>query len=215
MHHWYLLATISYSSHFYLELLKKIFVVETKINLIGKFITLILVLFKHWPQFGWVQKTMFNICLLYTFNDASAWLSRIEHCMKESSYLSDSFHFFSSKKKKKKKRKKKRKNELHSWCIWPSGYVFYSLLLKVWSGLVGSVVKNPPAMQETWVWTLGQEDPWRTKWQPTPVFLSGKSHGWRSLMGYSPWGCKESDMPEQLTLNDLDSLSVVKPHTPG
>ena len=36
--------------------------------------------------------------------------------------------------------------------------------------------------------------PWRGKWQPTPVFLSGKSHGQRSLVGYSPWGHKESDM---------------------
>ena len=35
--------------------------------------------------------------------------------------------------------------------------------------------------------------PWRRKWQPTPVSLSGKSHGWRSLVGYSPWGHKESD----------------------
>ena len=32
---------------------------------------------------------------------------------------------------------------------------------------------------------------WRRKWQPTPVFLPGKSHGQRSLVGYSPWGCKE------------------------
>ena len=39
----------------------------------------------------------------------------------------------------------------------------------------------------------------RRKWQPTPVFLSGKSHGQRSLAGYSPWGCKESDTTEQLT----------------
>ena len=39
---------------------------------------------------------------------------------------------------------------------------------------------------------------WRRKWQPTPVFLPGKSHGRRSLAGYSPWGCKESDMTEQL-----------------
>ena len=31
---------------------------------------------------------------------------------------------------------------------------------------------------------------WRRKWQPTPVFLPGKSHGQRSLAGYSPWGCK-------------------------
>ena len=35
--------------------------------------------------------------------------------------------------------------------------------------------------------------PWRRKWQPTPVFLPGKSHGWRSLAGYSSWGHKESD----------------------
>jgi len=38
--------------------------------------------------------------------------------------------------------------------------------------------------------------PWRRKWQPTPVFLPGKSHGWRSLAGYSPWGRKESDTTE-------------------
>jgi len=34
--------------------------------------------------------------------------------------------------------------------------------------------------------------PWRKKWQPTPV-LPGKFHGQRSLVGYSPWGCKKSD----------------------
>ena len=39
---------------------------------------------------------------------------------------------------------------------------------------------------------------WRRKWQPTPVLLRGKSHGWRSLVGYSPWGHKESDTTEQL-----------------
>ena len=38
--------------------------------------------------------------------------------------------------------------------------------------------------------------PWRRKWHPTPVLLPGKSHGWRSLVGYSPWGRKESDMTE-------------------
>ena len=35
--------------------------------------------------------------------------------------------------------------------------------------------------------------PWRRKWQPTPVFLLGKFHGQRSLVGYNPWGHKESD----------------------
>ena len=38
----------------------------------------------------------------------------------------------------------------------------------------------------------------RRQWQPTPVFLPGKSHGRRSLVGYSPWGLKESDTTEQL-----------------
>ena len=39
--------------------------------------------------------------------------------------------------------------------------------------------------------------PWRRKWQPTLVFLPGKSHGQRGLVGYSPWGCKESDTTQQ------------------
>ena len=39
---------------------------------------------------------------------------------------------------------------------------------------------------------------WRRQWQPTPVLLSGKSHGQRSLVGCSPWGPKESDMTERL-----------------
>ena len=38
--------------------------------------------------------------------------------------------------------------------------------------------------------------PWRRKWQLIPVFLPGKVHGQRSLSGYSPWGCKESDTTE-------------------
>ena len=41
--------------------------------------------------------------------------------------------------------------------------------------------------------------PWRRKWQPSPIFLPGKSHGQRSLAGFSPWGCKESDTTERLT----------------
>ena len=42
--------------------------------------------------------------------------------------------------------------------------------------------------------------PWRREWQPIPVFLPGEFHGQRSLMGYSPWGHKDSDTTEQLTL---------------
>ena len=41
---------------------------------------------------------------------------------------------------------------------------------------------------------------WRRKWQPTPLFLPGKSHGQGSLVGYSPRGCRELDTTEQLTV---------------
>ena len=54
----------------------------------------------------------------------------------------------------------------------------------------GSVVLPMQAPQETWVWSLNQEDPLEEatwKWQPTPGFLPGKSHGQRSLAGHSAW----------------------------
>ena len=61
---------------------------------------------------------------------------------------------------------------------------------------MGQWVKNPPAMQrpsvvqEMWVRSLGQEDPLEKEMATHSVFLPGKSHGQRSLVGYSPWGCK-------------------------
>ena len=45
--------------------------------------------------------------------------------------------------------------------------------------------------------------PRRRKWQPTPVFLPGKSHGQRSLACYSPWGCKESDTTERFHFTSI------------
>ena len=55
--------------------------------------------------------------------------------------------------------------------------------------------------------------PWRRKWHPTPVFLPGEFHGQRSLAGYSPWSCKESDTTEQLTHGDCEDSgrSVCQP----
>ena len=65
--------------------------------------------------------------------------------------------------------------------------------------------------------------PWTRKWQPTPVLLPGKFHGWRNLVGYSPWGHKEPDTTEllhfcfsayincsQLSKQILGSLASVK-----
>ena len=63
------------------------------------------------------------------------------------------------------------------------------------------MVKNLPAMQESCVYSLGQQDPWRRKWQSTPVFLPGDFHGQKSLMDYSPWGYQELEITERLTHN--------------
>jgi len=62
------------------------------------------------------------------------------------------------------------------------------------------MLKNLPTMQETWFDSWVGRIPWRRKWQPTPVFLPGESHGQRSLAAYSPWGHKDLDNTEQLTL---------------
>ena len=59
----------------------------------------------------------------------------------------------------------------------------------------GSVVKSLPANAESSGSTPGLgRSPWRRKWQYTPLFPPGKSHGQRSFVGYSPWGLKELGM---------------------
>ena len=63
------------------------------------------------------------------------------------------------------------------------------------------MVKNLPACRrpefDPWFGNI----PWRSDWLPAPVFLPVEFHGQRSLVGYSPWGCKELDMTELLTLS--------------
>ena len=51
--------------------------------------------------------------------------------------------------------------------------------------------------------------PWRRKWQSTPALLPGKSHGRRSLIGYSPWGHKESDMTERVHFTSLHFMYLI------
>ena len=76
-------------------------------------------------------------------------------------------------------------------CLWDSSELCQQFI----SFYYWVVVKNPPARCEQrgfdpWVGKI----PWRRKWQATPVFLPGESHGQRSLVGYSPRSHKESDM---------------------
>ena len=72
-----------------------------------------------------------------------------------------------------------------------------------WASLVAQLVKNPPAMQETCVRSLGWEDPLEKGKEPTPVFWPGEFHGL-----YSPWDHKESDTTEKLSL--LPSYSAIQ-----
>ena len=58
------------------------------------------------------------------------------------------------------------------------------------------MVKYLPTMWETWVQSLGQEDPLDKEMANQSSTLAGKSYGWRSLVGYSPWGLKELDTTE-------------------
>ena len=80
------------------------------------------------------------------------------------------------------------------------------------ASLVAQRAKNLPEMQG--VQFLGWEDPWRRKWQPTPVFLPGESHVWKSLVGYSPRDRKESDTTEQPSMHTCMSklLRLEKNH---
>ena len=66
--------------------------------------------------------------------------------------------------------------------------VYYTFIH--WVSLVAQWLRNLPAMQETWVRSLGREDPLEKKMATHCSLLAWRSHGQRSLAGYSPWGCK-------------------------
>ena len=69
--------------------------------------------------------------------------------------------------------------------------------------------KESVAKQKMQVQSLGQEDPLEEEKQPTPVFLPGKFHGQRSLVGYSPGGHKEADMTERLSTHISCALHYI------
>ena len=85
---------------------------------------------------------------------------------------------------------------LISYLSTEQGLLFYGLpwWLRRWRIQSACNVGGPRV--NCWVWKM----PWRREWQPTPVFLPGKSHGQKNLVVYSPWGHKRSDMTLWLTL---------------
>ena len=69
------------------------------------------------------------------------------------------------------------------------------------------MVKRLPTMQETWVGSLGREDPLQKEMaMHSSIFLPGEFHGPKSLVGYSPWGRKELDTTEQLHFHFKDTI---------
>ena len=94
-------------------------------------------------------------------------------------------------------------------------FVYLATPHSLW-GFLGGTSGKEPACQcrrckrhgfSPWVGTI----PWRRVWHPTPVFLPGESHGQRSLQGYSPWGCKESDMTEAVLARSAYGILVPLP----
>ena len=79
--------------------------------------------------------------------------------------------------------------------------------------MVVLVVKNPPTnagdIRDVGLIPRSGRFPWRRKWQPTAVFLPGKSHGQSSLAGYCPWGHRESDTTERLSTHTSEQLTLV------
>ena len=76
--------------------------------------------------------------------------------------------------------------------VWEKHCVHQWWNAPLWRGFPGAAaVKNLPAKAgDPWLGKIS----WRRKWQPTPVFLPGKSHAQRSLVGYSPWGRKSQTL---------------------
>ena len=78
---------------------------------------------------------------------------------------------------------------------WRAVYWGSPLLCVCFWGLFSERSMTSPFAEELVCFRMYQ---WRRQWQPTPVLLPGKSHGRRSLVGCSPWGCEESDTIERL-----------------
>ena len=70
------------------------------------------------------------------------------------------------------------------------------------------MVKNLPAMQETWIPSLGWEDPLEEDGNPLQYSCLENPQGQRSLVGYCSWGCKESDRTERLSTAQHRSLTL-------
>ena len=101
--------------------------------------------------------------------------------------------------------------KIHTYIILHQNYQLGS-----YQGFPGGISGKEPACQlrrcrfNPWVGKI----PWRRKWQPTPVFLPGESHGQRSLVGYDPQGHKESGTTEVTQHTQHRAINSIKDKIP-
>ena len=82
-------------------------------------------------------------------------------------------------------------------CFIYSWIQFAIILFRIFLSILHRDIVMQLVYSGAFIWVQQQEN-WRRQWHPTPILLPGKSHGSRSLVGCSPWGHEESDMPERL-----------------
>ena len=104
------------------------------------------------------------------------------------------------------------------WPVWDMSQflVVFGFCYEVMQGFPGGTSSKEPACQDRRHKRLGFSSwigkiPWRKKWQPTPIFLPGESHGQRSLVGCRPYGCKELDTTEPLNTHAWRSAPILCP----
>ena len=102
-----------------------------------------------------------------------------------------------SKAASQKKKKKKKYTHTHT-------HTHTHIYMYFRASLVAQTVKNRPTMEDTYVRSWGLEDPLEVGMATlSSILAQEKSHGQRSWVGYSPWGCKESNMTERACMQRL------------
>ena len=164
--------------------------------------------------------TPFQYSCLENPMDGGAWWAAVHGVMKSQTQLSDftfTSHFDALEKVMGSLQCSCLENPRDGGAWWAAiyGVTLSQTQMKWLSSSSGSEGKksacnpgDPSAIQETQVQSrrprfnpLVRKIPWGKEWQPTPVFLPGEFHGQRSLGDYNPWGQRESDTTEQLTLS--------------
>ena len=140
--------------------------------------------------------------------EAEGWISELEDRMSEVTAMEEN-------KEKRMKRNKDSFRDVWENIQWTNIYIIRVLKGKVFlhgshqrESACNSLQFSPPGRPGSDPWD--GESPWKTEWQPSPVFWPGEFHGQRSRARYSPWGCRESDTTKWLSTGKTRKLWMEK-----